>query len=155
MNDKTDILKPIKREFIVNVSEYFNDGTYNQGTVNYDLYSQEGIKQLYSFVEKLEQQDKDYVVTNIQTDDNWAWYDEITNVDDMVFIARKLKEMTDFEYLAFKTIVLERIQEPLDVAKHILSNGIEVKKAHHNDDEIEFWEEFTLLSQQFVIPYQF
>lgn len=155
MNDKTDILKSIKREFVVNVSEYFNDGTYNQGTVNYDLYSQEGIKQLYAFVEELENQDKDYVVTNIQTDDSWAWFDEITNVDDMVFIARKLKEMTDFEYLAFRTVVLERMNEPLDIAKHILSNGIEVKKAHHNDDEIEFWDEFQLLNTKYVIPYQF
>lgn len=150
-----NILKQKKRVFTVKISEYLNDGTYVENDKEYDLYSQDGIKQMYSFVEELENQDKDYVVTNIQTDDNWAWFDEITNVDDMVFIARKIQEMTDFEYLAFRTVVLERIQEPLDVAKHILSNGIEVKKEYHNDDEIEFWEEFTMLGQQFVIPYQF
>lgn len=150
-----NILKQKKRVFTVKISEYLNDGTYVENNKEYDLYSQDGIKQMYSFVEELENQDKDYVVTNIQTDDNWAWFDEITNVDDMVFIARKIQEMTDFEYLAFRTVVLERIQEPLDVAKHILSNGIEVKKAHHNDDEIEFWEEFQLLNTKYVIPYQF
>lgn len=150
-----NILKQKKRVFTVKISEYLNDGTYEENDKEYDLFSQDGIKQMYSFVEELENQDKDYVVTNIQTNDSWAWLDEITNVDDMVFIARKIQEMTDFEYLAFRTVVLERIQEPLDVAKHILSNGIEVKKEHHNDGEIEFWEEFTMLGQQFVIPYQF
>lgn len=150
-----NILKQKKRVFTVKISEYLNDGTYVENDKEYDLYSQDGIKQMYSFVEELENQDKDYVVTNIQTDDSWACFDEITNVDDMVFIARKIQEMTDFEYLAFRTVVLERIQEPLDVAKHILSNGIEVKKAHHNDDEIEFWEEFQLLNTKYVIPYQF
>lgn len=148
-------LEQKKRVFTVKVSEYLNDGTYVENDKEYDLYSQDGIKQMYSFVEELESQDKDYVVTDIQTDDSWAWFDEITNVDDMVFIARKIQEMTDFEYLAFRTVVLERIQEPLDVAKHILSNGIEVKKAYHNDDEIEFWEEFELLNTKYVIPYQF
>src|SRR5699024_12037468 len=97
----------------------------------------------------------DYLVTDIKRYDSWGWYDEITNVDDIVFISRKIQGMTDFEYLSFRTVVLERIQEPLDVAKHILSNGIEVKKAHHNDDEIEFWEEFQLLNTKYVIPYQF
>ena len=148
-----NILKQKKRVFTVKVSEYLNDGTYVENDKEYDLYSQEGIKQLYSFVEELENQDKDYVVTDIKTDDSWAWFDEITNVDDMVFIARKIQGMTDFEYLAFRTVVLERIQEPLDVAKHILSNGIEVKNQKH--EEIEYWEEFQLLNTKYVIPYQF
>src|SRR5699024_10880223 len=150
---KMNILKQKKRVFTVKVSEYLNDGTYVENDKEYDLYSQEGIKQLYSFVEELENQDKDYVVTDIKTDDSWAWFDEITNVDDMVFIARKIQGMTDFEYLAFRTVVLERIQEPLDVAKHILSNGIEVKNQKH--EEIEYWEEFQLLNTKYVIPYQF
>lgn len=148
-----NILKPKKRVFTVKVSEYLNDGTYIENDKEYDLYSREDIEQIYSFVDKLEEQGKDYVVTDIQTDDSWAWFDEITNVDDMVFLARKIQEMTDFEYLAFRTVVLERIHEPLDVAKHILSCGIEVKQQKH--EEVEYWEEFQLLDTAYVIPYQF
>ena len=156
MNNKTDILKPIKRKFKVAMcsgSDIDHMDTNNERV--YDMLDMEHIKEIYNDIDDILIQGKDYFFTLVMTDDNWAIYSEIIDIDDIVMVARKIMEMNDFEYTAFKTIMLERIQEPLDIAKHILSNGIEVKKTHHNDDDIEFWEEFTMLEQQFVIPYQF
>ena len=149
MNDKTDILKPVERLFVVGMSS-----NASAKVEMYDMLNMKDIHEIYEDIDTIHNLEKDYYFTELMTDDNWAIYSEIIDIDDIVMVARKIMEMNDFEYLAFKTIVLERIQEPLDVAKHILSCGIEVKKAHHNDDEIEFWEEFTMLGQQFVIPYQ-
>lgn len=156
MNNKTDILKPIERKFKVVMcsgSDIDHMDTSNERV--YDMLDMEHIKEVYNDIDDILIQGKDYFFTAVMTDDNWAIYSEIIDIDDIVMVARKIMEMNDFEYTAFKTIMLERIQEPLDIAKHILSNGIEVKKAHHNDDEIEFWEQFTMFGQQFVIPYQF
>ena len=156
MNDKTDILKPINRVFNVWLCEGTGIDDMNENTVvGYNMLDMKQIHEIYEHIDEIHENDKDYFFTNLTTDDNWAIYSEIIDIDDIVMIARKIMEMNDFEYTAFKTIMLERIHEPLDVVKHILSNGIEVKKAHHNDDEIEFWEEFTMLGQQFIIPYQF
>ena len=63
----------------------------NYETMEYDLFTQQGLTEINDFVSSLEEDN--YVITDIQTDSDWADYDSYTLVDDLCETALFLRKM--------------------------------------------------------------
>lgn len=115
-------------------------------TMEYDLFTQYGLTGINDFVYSLEEDN--YVITDIQTDNDWADYDCYTLVDDLCETALLLREMNEFQYGLFIKIAKENIHEPSDIARNIINNEIALVSEVDEDD---IWEEVNYKNKWYAI----
>lgn len=120
----------------------------NYETMEYDLFTQQGLTGINDFVYSLEEDN--YVITDIQTDSDWADYDSYTLVDDLCETALFLRKMNEFQYSLFIELAKESVQEPADIARNIVNNEI---KLVNEVDEDDIWEEVNYKNKSYAILY--
>lgn len=120
----------------------------NYETMEYDLFTQKDLTEINDFVSSLEEDN--YVITDIQTDSDWADYDSYTLVDDLCETALFLRKMNEFQYGLFIELAKERVQEPADIARNIVNNEI---KLISEVDEDDIWEEVNYKNRLYAITY--
>ena len=93
------------------------------GNHYYDLESVNERAVLYNDIETLEDR-FNYTVVDLKTTDNWARFDEFTNIDDVIEVYAKLNQLTQDEYQDFLKYNQENIDEPLDIINNIIEGRV-------------------------------
>lgn len=119
----------------------------NYETMEYDLFTQKDLTEINDFVSSLEEDN--YVITDIQTDNDWADYDCYTLVDDLCETALLLQEMNKFQYNLFVQIAKRNEHEPVDIARNIIINGVTLAKEIDDDDDI--WEKVSYKNKVYAV----
>lgn len=123
----------------------------NYESLNYDLMSKKDIKKAFEQVDTIFENGSNYIIVNIESENNWANYDEYTLLDDITEIALLIHKMNELQYNSFIAIAQEQIHEPIDIAKNVLNNTITLDS--ENADEDDIWETAIIENKKYIILY--
>ncbi|HCW8076476.1 TPA: hypothetical protein OYH96_002857 [Staphylococcus aureus] len=117
---------------IAGEEQYSKD--YESDTFN--LLSKKGIQEAFEKADILFKNDENYIIVNIDSDDDWAENDPYTLLDDITEVALMIMRMNELQYKIFTNIAVKYCHEPFDIADKVLNNSIVLK----TDDDDEIWE---------------
>lgn len=128
---------------IASENEYQKE--YESETFN--LMSKQGIQEAFEKTENICKDDDNYVIINIESDNDWAENDPYTLLDDITQVALMIIEMNELQYKIFTNIAVEYCHEPFDIADKVLNNSIVLEI----DDDDEVWETTLLDGRKYLI----
>lgn len=130
---------------VVTIANFRLYGT--EGGENFDISTEEGVNDIYSFAEQVDQQGDLYIITNIDTP--WANHYECTLLDDIVAVVESIKDFTPKEYNVFEAIAKKQMHDVLDVVIRIEQG--QILEYHADIDEDDIWESVTMNNKKIVV----
>lgn len=128
---------------IAGEEQYSRD--YESETFN--LLSKQGIQKAFEKADILCKNDENYIIVNIESDNDWAENDPFTLLDDITGVALMIMRMNELQYKIFTNIAMEHSHEPFDIADKVLNNKIVLE----TDDDDEIWEKVSIESKEYKI----